>query len=392
MLIVKVLHFKKCSGIIYPMKLPFRDHHTLLILETYEEQTLPLDAFLSNYFRLNKSVGSHDRKIIAETIYGIIRWQGLLDFLSTNNSWRDRLITYKNFNPTKYQDKPEIPSHIKVSFPKNYFNKLAAIYGEELAKKLCLISNSKAPVTIRANLLKISREELLIRLSKHYNVKLCPISKSGIYFIDKINFFALPEFKEGLFEIQDEGSQLIADLVQAKSSDQVFDFCAGAGGKTLAFAHKMQKGGQIYLHDVRQHALFDARKRLNRAGIQNAQFISHDKLPSQKIPPIDWLLLDLPCSGSGTLRRNPDLKWRFDEEMLTRLKEAQRTIFEESFKFVKKNGRIVYATCSIFPEENEEQIEFLTKKYNLSVEKKFYSLPQLDGMDGFFGCVLKVLN
>jgi len=206
------------------------------------------------------------------------------------------------------------------------------------------------------------------------------------------NFFATEEFKQGLFEIQDEGSQLIALLVGAQPKQQVFDYCAGAGGKTLAFAPNMHSQGQIYLHDIRAHALLQARKRLKRAGIQNAQIINDDspKLPKLK-KKMDWVLVDAPCSGSGTLRRNPDMKWKFDDAMITRLVGEQRKIFERALSFMSPEGRIVYATCSIFPEENQNQIDHFVKTYNLKIEgKPFISLPKLNGMDGFFAAVLSL--
>lgn len=373
------------------MKRPFREHHLLLAFAEYEKQTKPLDAFLRNYFHTNKSVGSHDRKIICENIYGIIRWQGLLDYLSESpHSWEKRYNAFKNFDPSKYQEDDAISQHVKVSFPKVYHEKIVQYYGKEKGAELCLISNTKAPVTIRVNLLKISRDELLKKWQNTYDVAPCSESPTGIVFKDKINFFSLPEFKAGLFEVQDEGSQMIADLVNAKKGDQVLDFCAGSGGKTLAFAHKLSGGGQIYLHDIRDKALEEAKMRLKRAGIQNAQIVTNERLNDRILPPMDWILLDVPCSGSGTLRRNPDLKWRFDFTTFENLKEQQRAIFDRAIKLLKKGGKIVYSTCSIFPEENELQIDFFIKQYNLSLALPPTSLlPTVDGGDGFFGAVLK---
>jgi 16S rRNA C967 or C1407 C5-methylase (RsmB/RsmF family) len=216
-------------------------------------------------------------------------------------------------------------------------------------------------------------------------------SPLGITFQKKINFFELPEFKEGLFEVQDEGSQLLAFLVKAKPGQQVLDYCAGSGGKTLAFAPSMQNKGQIFLHDVRPKALLECRKRLRRAGIQNAQTVAHDSPKLSKLKKkMDWVLVDAPCTGTGTLRRNPDMKWKFSQEILSRLIGQQRMIFEKALSYMRPEGRIVYATCSILQEENQEQIEHFLKTYSLELEgETFQTFPALGGMDGFFGAILK---
>jgi len=153
----------------------------------------------------------------------------------------------------------------------------------------------------------------------------------------------------------------------------------------------MQNKGQIFVHDVRIHALQDAKKRLRRAGIQNAQiFLAQDPKQKQLKKKMDWVLVDAPCSGTGTLRRNPDMKWKFNLEMVQRLSGQQRTIFEKALSFMKPEGRIVYSTCSVLPQENEEQMHHFMKTYNLKIEGSiFQSFPSEGGMDGFFGVVLK---
>jgi 16S rRNA C967 or C1407 C5-methylase (RsmB/RsmF family) len=152
----------------------------------------------------------------------------------------------------------------------------------------------------------------------------------------------------------------------------------------------MEKKGQIYLYDIRNHALLQAKKRLKRAGIQNAQFLDKEKLKKKGLlQRMDWVLLDVPCSGSGTLRRNPDMKWRFDPEMVDRLVIQQREIFDQAIKYLAPQGKIVYATCSVLPEENQEQIGYFLKKYSLKLaDLPFFTFPQQDGMDGFFAAVL----
>lgn len=367
---------------------PFRKHHLLKILEVSEKTPLPLDAFLRNYFREHKAVGSKDRAEICETLYGIIRWKGLLDAkCSKPVSWEDRLEAYLTSHSD--QDK-DYPSHVQVSFPKFFFDHLKEAYGEKRAIEICLNSNQQAPTTVRINPLKTTRESLLKKWKLSFPVSPCKYSKLGIVFHKRINFFALPEFKEGLFEIQDEGSQLVASRVKACPNDHILDFCAGSGGKTLAFAPFMKNKGQIYLYDIRPYALIESKKRLKRAGIQNAQILDEKKLKKKGLlNRMDWILLDVPCSGSGTLRRNPDMKWKFKPEMLDRLIEEQRKIFDKVLKFLSPNGKIVYATCSIFPEENEKQMTYFMDKYHLKlIDEPFQSFPKDGEMDGFYCAVL----
>ena len=259
-------------------------------------------------------------------------------------------------------------------------------YGKEQATALCLINNQNAPTTIRVNPLKTSRAALIERWQSLYSFSPTTHSPWGIVFKEKTNLLALPEFKEGLFEIQDEGSQLVADMVGAEVGQQVLDYCAGSGGKALAFAHKLAGKGQIYLHDIRPTALAKAKIRLRRAGIENAQFQCHKSLKGK----MDWVLVDVPCSGLGTLRRNPDLKWKWTPELVARLVQEQRTIFAEALQYVKKGGYIVYATCSILPQENEEQLVYFLQNFPLAQTKIFKSLPTENGMDGFFAAAFQM--
>ncbi len=371
-------------------KYPFRDHHILEMLYGYEDQGMPLDFFISQYFRAHKSIGSKDRAFIAENIYRMIRWQGLLDYLCPKPAfWEKKWELLAQFDPKKYLEDDNIPLHIRLSFPKPLFDLMVKSHGIEKTMQLCLECNQAAPTTVRVNTLKTTRENLLDKWSPVYQVSPCLFSKTGIVFHQKINFFTLPEFKEGLFEVQDEGSQLLAELVQAEPGQLVMDYCAGSGGKTLAFAPAMKNTGQIYLHDVREHALSDSKKRLRRAGVQNAQIaLDNDPKLKKLKKKMDWVLVDAPCSGTGTLRRNPDMKWKFTEEMLARLIGQQRMIFEKALSFLKPGGRIIYATCSILKEENQDQLNHFLKTYPLVMDKEpFQSLPIAGGMDGFFGVV-----
>ena len=370
----------------------FRTTHLFQILNTLEEQSLPLDIFLKNYFKEHRSIGSHDRKYLTETLYGLIRWKGLVDFFCKNKtSWENRVSIFETLSPEDHINNSNIPLHTRVSFPKNYFDCLVKYLGEEKAKEFCLESNYPAPTTIRINPLKTSRENLLSRFQGIYDCLPGTHSSYSIHFPQRVNFFTLPEFKEGYFEVQDEGSQLAAFQVKALPGDQVLDYCSGSGGKTLAIAPSLQGKGQIYLHDIRSHILLEAKKRLRRAGIQNAQFLdSQDPNKKRLRHRMDWVLADVPCSGSGTLRRNSDMKWKFKESDLDSLILTQRKIFEEAFSFLKPNGHIVYATCSVLPIENDLQIAFFLENFPVKlVGTPFQSSPKKGAMDGFYAATLQ---
>lgn len=373
------------------IRIPFREHHLFFLLEAYEKQTLPLDLFISHYFRDNRALGSKDRAFVAETTYKLIRWKKLIRFLFGDSPWPEIFEECLNLDFEELQKREDIPIDIRVSCPDALFEILVSDYGMDKAIELSLINNYAAPTTIRVNRMKILRDILLHQWKTVYSITPTKHSLNGITFHKKINFFELEEFKKGLFEVQDEGSQLIADLMQVQPGQQVLDFCAGSGGKTLAFAPYMQGKGQIHLHDIRVRALQEAKKRLKRAGIQNSQIHEPGSPALEKLrKKMDWVLVDAPCSGTGTLRRNPDMKWKFSKEMVERLVGQQRTIFERGLSYLKPSGRIVYATCSILKQENEKQLEHFMKTYSLEIEGDiFQSFPSTKGMDGFFGVVLK---
>ncbi len=364
------------------------------MLDEYSRQSLPLDLLMNHYFRSNKALGSKDRAFVAQTAYDMVRWLGLLDALSQKTTWEERLKTYQSVkgrleNPLLYY-RESLPLHSCVSFPKDLFDRLTLSFGKVKAVELCLQSNRQAPTFVRANTLKISRCELL-RLWKDLPVRKAATSRNGIIFDKKMNFFSLDEFKKGYFEVQDEGSQILAELVRAKPGDQFMDYCAGSGGKSLAVAAEMKNRGQIYLHDIRKRALQEAKKRLRRAGVENAQVINAGSQRLFKLKKkMDWVLVDAPCSGTGTLRRNPDMKWKFTNEMLERLAAEQRVIFERGLSFVKPGGHIVYATCSLLQEENQNQLDHFLNTYGLQLaDEPFQSLPQKGEMDGFYGVAFK---
>lgn len=361
---------------------------------------MPLDLLINRYFRANKSLGSKDRAFIAETLYALMRWKGLLDAFNgeeiaadthPTTVWEARLNTYLNRPIEELRKTAGLAPHTSVSFPEWLFDKFVKHYGPEQAAEIALVSNTQAPASIRANLLKTTRDELLEKLALRFPVAASQVAPNAILFKKRMNYFELPEFTAGLFEVQDEGSQLLAELVKAKPGDQVMDYCSGSGGKALAFAPRLQGKGQIYLHDVRKGSLQESKKRLKRAGVQNVQIIPADDTRLKKLKKkCNWVLVDAPCSGTGTLRRNPDMKWRLSEEGLDYLTGLQRTIFEKAQSYLAPDGHIVYGTCSILSEENEAQVEHFLKTYPLELcGKPLKILPTADGPDGFFGAVFR---
>jgi 16S rRNA C967 or C1407 C5-methylase (RsmB/RsmF family) len=369
------------------MRLPFCDHHISAFLSDFEKSPFkPLDLAFSEYLRAHKSIGANDRRTIGEILYGMARWKSLSDHFCKGDHPLDRLSTYRKLPFPNCLKDPSIPEQARLGVNPFLYKRFNAVFGIEKTREICHILNTQAPTTIRVNLLKTTREELLKSWEHKFTLTPCARAQSGIQFQKREPLFSLQEFKDGLFEVQDEGSQLVAALIQVKPGQHVLDYCGGSGGKTLAFAPLTQGKGQIYLHDIRESILLQARKRLKRAGVQNVQFT----LPKKKV---DWLLADVPCSGTGTLRRNPDAKWKIDAPMIERLILEQRAIVEKALKHLKPGGYCVYATCSILPEENEEQVTYFLKNHPLTLESEPLSLlPQEGGMDGFFAAVFKKQN
>jgi 16S rRNA (cytosine967-C5)-methyltransferase len=381
---------------------PFRQHHALQILSAYDSTLGPLDGFLRRYFLANKAIGSKDRKAIVQWVYALIRWQRLIDFLiaqaQTSKSaepteatpWEQRLDWLETHDPRDFFPKKYIPAPIRACLPDELFARLVRSHGDETALEIARISNTEAPTTIRVNRLKCSRKELIQKLSDFGPIETAR-APYGITFPTRINLFGMEQFREGLFEMQDEGSQLLSELIEVAPGDHFLDYCAGAGGKSLAIAPRMQGKGQMYLHDIREHALLEAKQRLKRAGVQNFQTVpaGADNLKKMK-QRMDWVLVDAPCSGTGTLRRNPEMRERITGESIDRLVGQQRTIFEAALSYLKEGGKIVYATCSVLNEENGEQVDWFLAHYPIElIGTPFISLPTENGPDGFFAAVFQ---
>jgi 16S rRNA (cytosine967-C5)-methyltransferase len=327
-------------------------------------------------------MGSKDRAFAAETVYGCLRRKAELEalagpllqevdrarwlvatYLLKHSGWSARALAeagFKDAEPlvtrvrtTKLED---LPFAARINMPEWLAEKLVAQYGEAETMALSEALNRPAQVGIRVNTLRTDRDTLAARLAESDNpcepMKYSPI---GLQRDKRGPLFNTAEFQEGLFELQDEGSQLLALMTQAAPKEKVVDFCAGAGGKTLALAAMMQNTGALNAYDVSASRLDKMKPRLARAGAYNAQAFAirdeHEAILKKYAATADAVLVDAPCSGTGTLRRNPDIKWRpIDLGMLTKL---QASILDAAAKLVKPGGRLVYATCSLLAEEND---------------------------------------
>jgi len=298
------------------------------------------------------------------------------------------------------------------------FQRVTAQYHD--AEPLLAALTEPAPLDLRVNILKADRTDVLAELTtptrEHAPVGAVAtrFSPDGIRLAEKPALTRWPIYQDGRVEVQDEGSQLIARLVAPKRGEMVVDFCAGAGGKTLALGSLMRSTGRLYAFDVHARRLAGLGPRLKRSGLSNVHpaAIASESDPRVKrlARKLDRVLVDAPCSGSGTLRRNPDLKWRFDETELARVNGVQGNVLRAAARLVKPGGRLVYATCSLLAMENQEVIErFVTEQpefavidastvlaaQNIVVDAAarfapwFVMLPHLHATDGFFAAVLE---
>jgi 16S rRNA (cytosine967-C5)-methyltransferase len=405
-----------------------------------EGRKTPIDGYLAKYFRENRYIGSHDRGEISGLFYFIVRNYAALNWWAVQHTFtpHPRILTLfaaiftGKYSPSTLQEicngerfapatlkKSEIealqiasnselsndkmPDDVRLNVPKWWFQTIKSHYSdmtEDLLKAMSL----EAPTDIRANALKTNKHELK-KILKTQGVLAEEIEhvEHGLRINRRAGLFGLEAFQNGLFEIQDAGSQIVSNLVAAKAGDKVIDFCAGAGGKTLAIAANMAGKGRILALDVSAHRMQDMSKRLKRANVQNTQVkqIVNEKdewLKRHKYS-ADYVLIDAPCTGCGTWRRNPDMKWRTEEKDLQELLTIQQNILLSASKLLKNSGKLIYATCSILPEENQQQIDnFLLVNQDFKISQIDFAnnkydylqlLPNLHQTDGFFACVLE---
>ncbi len=341
----------------------------------------PADAVVSRYFRDHRNLGPRERATLAETVYTVLRKKTLFEALARSGSGpKERRLAIlgfhapRNFLQAALNDQeakwlkdcdavqPEelLPQH-RHNLPQWMADALQAQVGDQF-DALAASMLEPAPLDLRVNTLNAKRDAVQKELAKAgIQAQATPYSPWGLRVQDKPALTKLDAFKEGRLEVQDEGSQLLALLLDAKRGEMVVDFCAGAGGKTLAIGAQMRNTGRLYAFDVSAHRLEALKPRLARSGLSNVHpaALAHerDERVKRLAGKIDRVLVDAPCSGLGTLRRNPDLKWRQDEQAVHELTEKQLSILTSAARMVKSGGRLVYATCSVLPEENERIAE-----------------------------------
>ena len=300
---------------------------------------------------------------------------------------------------------------VEFSFPDWMVQKLIAQYGESEVERICASLNEQAPLSLRVNTLKTTIEQCQAELSKQgIETTKTLLSPFGLNLSKRINVFSLPVFRDGWFEVQDEGSQLLPFLIDPKPNIKLLDLCAGAGGKTLEFAALMKNRGEIFATDINRYRLEELRKRTKRAGAQNVrvqEIQAIEDLDGQYSRFFDVVFVDVPCSGLGTIRRNPGMKWMVTEQTVNEVSEKQKSILHSSAPLVKPGGRIVYATCTLLRQENEDVVEdFLLRHTDFTLVDAnelahqwhngvittgsfFKLLPHVHGTDGFFCAVLE---
>jgi 16S rRNA (cytosine967-C5)-methyltransferase len=360
----------------------------------------PADGVVSDFFRQHRTLGQRERHTLAETTYTVLRqrllyqhlaqsgkgemerrlavlaWQGNEGFLraalsDTEQQWLAQVSAV---------DRAALPDRLRHNLPEWLAEILQKSLGDEFWP-LVNSMNASAPLDLRVNTFKAKREDVIAAFkAEGVEAVATPYSPLGLRIDGKPALHKLDVFMRGDVEVQDEGSQLLALMVGAKRGEMVMDFCAGAGGKTLALGAEMRNTGRLYAFDTSGHRLASLKPRLARSGLSNvfpAQ-ISHerDERIKRLAGKLDRVLVDAPCSGLGTLRRNPDLKWRQTPQSVAELGVKQAAILASAARLVKPGGRLVYATCSLLDVENEG----IAEAFSAAHESDFEVMPALDAL------------
>ncbi len=396
----------------------------------------PADAVMSRFFREHPMLGSRDRSVVAEAIFHALRHYATLGWIlqpatPARAPRLAALVTLAQQHGLDTLDEralrgdaaavkhalaiklAQAPTSVRAELPHWLYLAVERQYSD--AVPLMSALTESAPLDLRVNLIKATRAVVLDELGAHH-VQAVPTrySPEGVRLATKPALTQWPAYREGRIEVQDEGSQLIARLLQPRRGEMVVDFCAGAGGKTLALGALMRSSGRLYAFDINQRRLEGMGPRLKRSGLSNVHPIAIRSEADIRVKRLhgkcDRVLVDAPCSGSGTLRRNPDLKWRFDETELARVNQVQHAVLAAAARLPKVGGRLVYATCSLLELENQQVIERFLEGHpeyrlvpahdvlsaqSIAVEHLqrfapyFVMLPHLHATDGFFAAVLE---
>lgn len=376
------------------------------------------DRAVEKALKRDKRWGSRDRKFIAETIYDIVRWKRLYAEIAEVKEPYDRANLWRLFSVWCVLKGITLPDWNQIeSTPtrriKGRFDELSGIrkfkesipdwmdelgvleLGENLWSKEITALNIQATVILRTNTLNITKEDLQKRLiTENIYTEPIPGYQDALQLTKRANVFRTQAFKDGLFEVQDASSQLVAPYLEVQPGMKVVDTCAGAGGKTLHLAALMQNKGQIIAMDIYESKLRKLKARARRNGVHNiiCRVLDSTK-PIKKLEgKADRVLIDSPCSGLGVLRRNPDSKWKLQPDFLDTIRNTQQEILQQYSKMVKPGGKLVYATCSVLPSENRQQVDsFLASDpgKNFTFIKDDQVFAHLSGFDGFYMALLK---
>ena len=376
------------------------------------------DKVIQKLLKRDKRWGSRDRGFVAETTYDIVRWKRLYaeiaqikEPFSRDDAWRlfavwatlkgIKLPDWKYFEDTPTRkikgrfDELSKDRKLRESIP-DWIDELGVKeLGEAKWSKELAMQNKQANVILRVNTLKTTKADLKLKLESE-NIETLEIEgyPYALQLKERANVFTTEAFKDGWFEVQDASSQLVADFLDVKPGMKVVDCCAGAGGKTLHLSALMENKGSVVAMDIYESKLKKIKIRARRDGAHNIDMKVIDSTkPIKKLyGKADRLLIDAPCSGLGVLRRNPDSKWKLEPEFIDRIRKTQQDVLQQYSKMVKPQGKMVYATCSVLPSENEAQIKtFLEsesgKDFTFVKEKKI--LAHETGFDGFYMALLE---
>ncbi len=376
------------------------------------------DKVVSRALKKDKRWGSSDRKFVAETIYEIVRWKRLYAEIAEmkepydrDNVWRIfavwavlRGITlpdWKYFEGTparKIKGRFDELSKIrkfKESIP-DWMDELGVKeLGEATWTKELEAQNKQAEVILRVNTLKTTKEKLrAILMDLNIETTVSKDYQDALILKERANVFMTDVFKQGYFEVQDASSQLVAYFLDVAPGMRVVDTCAGAGGKSLHIASLMENKGQLIAMDIYESKLKQLKLRAKRNGVHNIEFrvIDSTKVIKKLHEKADRVLIDAPCSGLGVMKRNPDSKWKLQPEFIDNIKKVQAEVLQNYSKIVKPGGKMVYATCSVLPSENEQQVKhFLETEagQNFTFVKEKKILAHQSGFDGFYMALLE---
>ena len=415
----------------------------------FESPSRPADQTISRFFRDRRYLGARDRGFISDTVYSTLRGAlrvgalcaDLLEHKSPDRQARIQLAAEllrgvgsgsHQLHTADIRDAARVTdqqvmelqqklaaaqgaiaemeqpqrSATEFSLPAWFAARMLAQFGEQEGCEIMASLNQQAPITLRCNRLKGSRDQLRELLAER-GIPSTPglHSPDALLLERRMNANAIPEFKEGWFELQDEGSQMLSVLLDPRPNWKVFDACAGAGGKTLHLAGIMKGRGVVVAHDVNNRRLQEIRPRLRRSNTQNVRVMDHRAflLQRQKLHgTFNAVVIDAPCSGTGTLRRNPGARLMLEESMVERVARLQSEILDEYSELVEPNGLLMYATCSLLSQENEAQVEaFLGRQRGwvrqtisapegvVDADGYFRALPHRHPTAGFFAALLR---